>query len=59
MKGELFVGVFSSRYINAGEELFYDYNFSTFGESGDDQLCRCGSDNCRGTIGKKRRDNGV
>ncbi|KAG2221316.1 hypothetical protein INT45_014000 [Circinella minor] len=59
LKGELFVGVFSSRYINAGEELFYDYNFSTFGESGDDQLCRCGSDNCRGTIGKKRRDNGV
>ncbi|KAI9243830.1 hypothetical protein BDA99DRAFT_529816 [Phascolomyces articulosus] len=59
LKGELFVGVFASRDITAGEELFYDYNFSTFGESGDDQLCRCDSDICRGTIGKKRRENAM
>ncbi|KAI9495959.1 hypothetical protein BDB00DRAFT_759408 [Zychaea mexicana] len=58
LKGELFVGVFASRDIKIGEELFYDYNFSTFGGSGDDQLCHCGSIKCRGAIGKKpRREN--
>ncbi|KAI8137962.1 hypothetical protein BJV82DRAFT_524413 [Fennellomyces sp. T-0311] len=58
LKGELFVGVFASKDITAGEELFYDYNFSTFGGSGDDQPCHCESRKCRGRIGKKpnRRD---
>ncbi|KAI9316094.1 hypothetical protein BX666DRAFT_1955066 [Dichotomocladium elegans] len=51
-KHQLFVGVFASRDITAGEELFYDYNFATFGE-GQDQACYCGSQKCRGTIGKK------
>ncbi|KAI7861975.1 hypothetical protein BDF14DRAFT_1999502 [Spinellus fusiger] len=53
LKGELAVGVFASRDISANSELFYDYNFSVFGNPDSQQLCYCGSDNCRGSIGKK------
>lgn len=54
LRNEIFVGVFASRDISQGEELFYDYNFATFG-GGQDQTCYCGSPQCRGTMGRKSR----
>ncbi|KAI8388531.1 uncharacterized protein BYT42DRAFT_492357 [Radiomyces spectabilis] len=59
LKGELHVGVFASKDIPANTELFYDYNFSVFKDVETQQECRCGSENCRGILGKKppsRRD---
>ncbi|KAL0075098.1 hypothetical protein F4703DRAFT_1336863 [Phycomyces blakesleeanus] len=53
LKGELAVGVFASRHIPANSELFYDYNFSVFGNAESQQICHCGSEKCRGFIGKK------
>lgn len=54
LRNEIFVGVFASRDISKDEELFYDYNFATFG-GGQDQTCYCGSPQCRGTMGRKSR----
>ncbi|KAL0144875.1 hypothetical protein V8B55DRAFT_1456632 [Mucor lusitanicus] len=52
--GEAHFGVFASQDIEAKSELFYDYNFSTFNNSVEsEQACHCGSENCRGTIGRK------
>lgn len=50
----------SMRDIAAGEELTYDYQYDMDPKYTDDDLfrfyaCRCGSDNCRGTIVKTRR----
>jgi SET domain-containing protein len=56
LKGESHFGVFASEDIKANSELFYDYNFSTFnGSVESQQICYCGSQLCRGTIGKKAR----
>ncbi|KAK6341909.1 hypothetical protein TWF730_001394 [Orbilia blumenaviensis] len=38
--------------IEVGEELTYDYNFSWF-SGGSTQLCRCGTEQCRGLVGKR------
>ncbi|KAF3917272.1 hypothetical protein AA313_de0204346 [Arthrobotrys entomopaga] len=38
--------------IEVGEELTYDYNFSWF-SGGSTQLCRCGTEKCRGLVGKR------
>ncbi|KAF3930208.1 hypothetical protein ABW20_dc0102678 [Dactylellina cionopaga] len=38
--------------IEVGEELTYDYNFSWF-SGGSTQLCRCGTERCRGLVGKR------
>ncbi|KAL9560298.1 hypothetical protein MBANPS3_000025 [Mucor bainieri] len=52
--GESHFGVFASQDIEAKSELFYDYNFSTFNNSVEsEQPCHCGSECCRGTIGRK------
>lgn len=52
--GESHFGVFASQDIEAKSELFYDYNFSTFNNSVEsEQVCHCGSEHCRGTIGRK------
>ncbi|ORZ03451.1 hypothetical protein BCR43DRAFT_483390 [Syncephalastrum racemosum] len=51
VNGEPRVGVFASKFIPAKSELFYDYNFSTFGDI--HQQCNCGADKCRGFIGKR------
>ncbi|GAN07076.1 hypothetical protein MAM1_0147d06566 [Mucor ambiguus] len=52
--GESHFGVFASQDIEAKSELFYDYNFSTFNNSVEsEQVCHCGSERCRGTIGRK------
>jgi hypothetical protein len=50
LDGEFAVGLFASRDIREGEELTYDYNFHTHGEQV--QVCLCGSENCRGLMGK-------
>ncbi|KAI3635667.1 hypothetical protein MIR68_006305 [Amoeboaphelidium protococcarum] len=48
--GEIAVGLFAAKYIPAGTELTYDYNFHTFGANR--QSCLCGAQNCRGWMGK-------
>ncbi|KAI5357570.1 Putative SET domain, AWS domain-containing protein [Septoria linicola] len=39
--------------IMTNEELSYDYNFDNFGDTR--QICYCGSQNCRGYLGKRLR----
>ena len=51
--------IHARRDIRAGEELAYDYQYERTGEN-DDELekfyfCRCGAENCRGTIMKPER----
>ncbi len=45
--------------IQPGEELAYDYQYERTGKNDDElekfYLCRCGSENCRGTIMKPAR----
>jgi [histone H3]-lysine4 N-trimethyltransferase ASH1L len=48
----LFAG---DRPIMTGEELTYDYNFDPFSAK-NVQECRCGSDNCRGILGPRPKD---
>lgn len=45
-------GLFALRDIAAGEELTFDYNFKPFNDA---QLCKCGSNNCRGAIVEKSK----
>lgn len=48
----LFAG---DRPIMTGEELTYDYNFDPFSAK-NVQKCRCGSENCRGILGPRLKD---
>jgi histone-lysine N-methyltransferase ASH1L len=41
--------------ITTGEELTYDYNFDPFSAK-NVQECRCGSENCRGILGPRPKD---
>lgn len=41
--------------IMTGDELTYDYNFDPFSAK-NVQECRCGSDNCRGILGPRPKD---
>ena len=41
--------------IMTGDELTYDYNFDPFSAK-NVQECRCGSDNCRGVLGPRPKD---
>lgn len=41
--------------IMTGEELTYDYNFDPYSQK-NVQVCRCGSENCRGVLGPKPKD---
>jgi len=41
--------------IMSGDELTYDYNFDPFSAK-NVQECRCGSENCRGVLGPKPKD---
>ncbi|EJT79881.1 hypothetical protein GGTG_04964 [Gaeumannomyces tritici R3-111a-1] len=48
----LFAG---DRQIQTGDELTYDYNFDPFSAK-NVQKCLCGSNNCRGVLGPKTRN---
>jgi len=57
VKGRIRNGIYSTRDIDAGEFLSYDYHFDT--KQGDRFVCRCGAPNCRGTMkGGKKSENG-
>ncbi|XP_062595133.1 histone-lysine N-methyltransferase ASH1L-like isoform X1 [Saccostrea cucullata] len=52
------MGLFALKDISPNIELTYDYNFHSFNVDAQ-QLCQCGSENCRGVIGgKTQRVNG-
>ncbi|XP_048857089.1 histone-lysine N-methyltransferase ASH1L-like isoform X1 [Brienomyrus brachyistius] len=46
------IGLFALKDMSSGTELTYDYNFHSFNTE-DQQVCRCGSEHCRGIIGGK------
>ncbi|ESO96362.1 hypothetical protein LOTGIDRAFT_143999 [Lottia gigantea] len=48
--------LFALRDIDPMEELTYDYNFDSFNME-TQQVCKCGSENCRGVIGGKTQKN--
>jgi hypothetical protein len=48
--GEPRAGVFAKRFLRAGTELTFDYQWT--GRIGSDVMCLCGAANCRGTLGK-------
>ncbi|KAK9084519.1 hypothetical protein Syun_031535 [Stephania yunnanensis] len=52
--GETRVGIFAARLIKAREPLTYDYRFIHFGPK---VKCFCGSSNCQGYLGFKRKTN--
>ncbi|XP_072038995.1 LOW QUALITY PROTEIN: uncharacterized protein [Amphiura filiformis] len=53
------IGLYAMRDIPAGTEITYDYNFHAFNLE-TQQTCKCGSENCRGSIGGKgQRPNGT
>lgn len=52
VNGQFRMALFALRDIHPNEELTYDYNFSLFNPA-DGQVCKCGSNNCRGVIGGK------
>ncbi|KAL5242931.1 hypothetical protein ACI65C_010341 [Semiaphis heraclei] len=48
--GQSRIGFFSTRNIEKGEEITFDYSFQIFGDGA--QICYCGSSKCRGYINK-------
>ncbi|XP_033831263.1 histone-lysine N-methyltransferase ASH1L [Periophthalmus magnuspinnatus] len=53
------IGLFALKDITSGTELTYDYNFHSFNTE-EQQVCKCGSESCRGIIGgKSQRINGL
>ncbi|XP_054619165.1 histone-lysine N-methyltransferase ASH1L isoform X1 [Dunckerocampus dactyliophorus] len=53
------IGLFALKDISSGTELTYDYNFHSFNTE-EQQVCKCGSETCRGIIGgKSQRINGL
>ncbi|XP_071942305.1 uncharacterized protein [Antedon mediterranea] len=52
VNGSLRVGFFTTRTLEVGEELTFDYQFEVYGEEA--QKCCCGADTCRGYIGKRK-----
>ncbi|CAG0918534.1 unnamed protein product [Notodromas monacha] len=51
--GELRVGFFAKKRINAGEEITFDYQLQNYGREA--QKCYCGSANCRGVLGSSQK----
>ncbi|XP_054168014.1 histone-lysine N-methyltransferase SETD2-like [Oppia nitens] len=49
INGELRIGFFTQRCVQAGEEITFDYQFQRYGKEA--QKCFCESFNCRGYIG--------
>ncbi|KAM3858401.1 histone-lysine N-methyltransferase ASH1L [Diretmus argenteus] len=53
------IGLFALKDMSSGTELTYDYNFHSFNTE-EQQVCKCGSESCRGIIGgKSQRINGL
>lgn len=52
LAGETRIGLFTTRAVQPGEELTYDYHFQHAGLQNAAQgfQCKCGSQNCRGTM---------
>lgn len=48
------MGFFARRFIAKGEELTFDYQFEREGNIS--QRCLCGSEQCRGWLGAKRKN---
>ena len=53
VNGELRVGFFVKKFVAAGTELTFDYQFETYGKNA--QKCYCGTPSCRGYIGGSKR----
>ena len=51
--GNIRIGIFAIKDIQAGESLSYDYQFDT--NEADVFKCYCGADNCRGTMASKKK----
>ena len=49
VNGELRVGFFTTRSIQSGEEVSYDYKYERYGNVA--QKCYCGTSRCRGWLG--------
>lgn len=49
------VGIFALDDIEPGTEFTYDYNFEAYFKVGEEQECKCGSDNCSGLLGGKKK----
>ncbi|MBA3656638.1 MAG: SET domain-containing protein-lysine N-methyltransferase [Gemmatimonadaceae bacterium] len=51
--------IYALKTIHPGDELVYDYQYERTGENDEEMekfyKCRCGSENCRGTIMKKSK----
>ncbi|KAJ3034368.1 histone methyltransferase set2 [Rhizophlyctis rosea] len=47
------VGLYAKTRIKAGSELVFDYAMEVYGQT--DQVCECGSANCRGVINGKAK----
>ena len=54
VNGELRIGIFSIRDINANEELTFNYNYKNFDKQ--QQKCFCGCNSCRGYLGVSNED---
>ena len=50
VNGLVRIGFFATRDIRVGEEITFDYQFIHFGKG---QKCLCGSEKCRGIIGRE------
>ncbi|XP_017250909.2 histone-lysine N-methyltransferase ASHR3 [Daucus carota subsp. sativus] len=55
VNGETRMGIFAAKSIEEGEPLTYDYRFV---QSGADVKCECGSSNCQGFLGVKKKARG-
>ena len=58
VNGELRVGFFTTREVQPGEELTFDYKYERYGNIA--QKCYCGASNCRGWLGgEPTSDSGI
>ncbi|KAI9251186.1 hypothetical protein BY458DRAFT_524060 [Sporodiniella umbellata] len=49
------IGIFTNRFVKAGEELTFDYKFERYGAQA--QVCYCGESVCKGFIGGSSKSN--